>query len=148
MGATVVTNLRFADANDEEGVVAERAEFYGVDLEAINRINAAEDAPTDAPFETVFEKVRLLNVASEGLEDADDAELEVVIGGIEFDKLQIRQGGVESDNGAAEGAQFFNAVTIAGIYFKDIAIALLMKHRRRCAFPRRICVLSASAAAS
>ena len=121
LGATVVTNLRFADANDDEGVVAERAEFYGVDLEAIDRIKAAQDAPLDAPFETVFEKVRLLNVASEGLEDAD-AELAIVIGGIEFDKLQIRQGGFDGDHDAEEGAQFFNAVTMAGVYFKDISV--------------------------
>ncbi|MEO1137017.1 MAG: hypothetical protein AAFW68_10495, partial [Pseudomonadota bacterium] len=58
LGATVVENMRFADAQDGEAVTVRRAEFYGVDMEAIGRVRDAEGASADAPFETVFQKVR------------------------------------------------------------------------------------------
>lgn len=143
LGATVVNNLRFADANDGEGVRVERAEFYGVDMEAIERIKSAEDAEKDTeaegssnliqefamgdlsaangPFETVVQKVRLLNVATEGFDDGDSAA-EIKIGGIELDQLQIRQGGLRPYGIGNMPAGFINAVNIAGIYFKDISV--------------------------
>ena len=45
LGATVVENLRFADADDGEAVVVSRAEFYGVDMDAIERIRGADADP-------------------------------------------------------------------------------------------------------
>lgn len=122
LGATVVENLRFADAEDGEGVAVARAEFYGVDMDAIERIRSADEAGPDAPFETVFQKVRFLDVSSFGLEE-DEASIQMTIGGVEFDKLQIRQGGVEGDGEGDEGARFFNAVNLAGLYFKDMEFA-------------------------
>ncbi|PQA87943.1 hypothetical protein [Hyphococcus luteus] len=120
LGATVVENLRFADADDGEGVTVARAEFYGVDMDAIERVKTAEKTGPDAPFETVFQKVRFLDVASQGLEEGNEA-VRLTIGGVEFDKLQIRQGGVEGDGAGNEAARFFNAVNLAGVYFKDLS---------------------------
>ncbi len=121
LGATIVENLRFADANDGEAVVVARAEFYGVDMDAIERVRGADKAGPDAPFETVFQKVRFLDVASEGLaEEAESAKL--TIAGVEFDKLEIRQGGVAGDGVGEEGARFFNAVNLAGLYFKNLVL--------------------------
>ena len=119
LGATVVENLRFSDSDDGEGVLIERAEFYGLDLDAINLIQNADSAVLDAPFETVFQKVRFFNVQTEGFE-GDDANL--TIGAIEFDKLSIRQGGVGGKDAKNEGALFFNAVNLAGAYFKDVSL--------------------------
>jgi hypothetical protein len=119
LGAMVVENLRFSDNDDGEGVLVERAEFYGVDLDAIDSVASAENPSADAPFETVFEKVRFFNVQTEGFEDKD---VKVSIGGIELDNLAIRQGGVDGGGAGAEGARFFNAVNFAGLYFKDISV--------------------------
>ena len=91
LGATVLSDLRFADADDGEAVVVERAEFYGVDLDAIERIQNADSM--GGKLETVFEKVRFLNVSTEGFEDDEtDAEVDLTIAGVEFDKLQIKPG--------------------------------------------------------
>ncbi|WP_428407566.1 hypothetical protein [Hyphococcus sp.] len=121
LGATVVENLRFSDADDGEGVVVARAEFYGVDMDAIARVRSAADAPLDAPFETVFQKVRFLDVASEGhMAEGEAANLK--IGGVEFDQLQIRQGGFQEEGAGDEGARLFNAVNLAGLYFKDMTL--------------------------
>lgn len=142
LGATVVTNLRFADAGDGESVLVKRAEFYGVDLDALNRVRASEEAPAedaaeafsnlekrlslgdpatfDAPFEKAFEKVRLFNISAEGF---GEEEGELSIGGIEFDQLEIRQGGVGSYGVKNMAAGMFNAFRLAGLYFKDISIA-------------------------
>jgi hypothetical protein len=123
LGATVLSNLRFSDAGDGEGVVIERAEFFGVDEAAIDRINSAIDAGPDAPFETVFQKVRLLNISSEGFENADSGErADISIGGVEFDKLSIRQGGVDGNPEGEDGANFLNAMSLGGLYFKDIDV--------------------------
>lgn len=121
LGATVVTNLRFADADDGEAVVVERAEFFGVDMDAIERVREAGDVGADAPFETIFQKVRLHNIASEGLED-ENAELSLTIAGVEFDMLKVRQGGLEGNGEGSEGARAFNAIDLGGLYFKDIAV--------------------------
>lgn len=120
LGATVVENLRFADADDGEAVTVRRAEFFGVDMEAIGRVRDAADVNADAPFETVFQKVRFYDVASEGIEQGEDSA-SLTIGGVEFDQMQIRQGGVEGDGVGDDGARFFNAVNLAGLYFKDLA---------------------------
>ena len=142
LGATVVYNLWFADNQDEEGVRVERAEFYGVDLEAIERIqnyqsdSVADDSDSaaeeqrfmigdpeaaNAPFEKVFDKVRFLNVASEGFVE-DGEEMMFTIGGLEFDTLQIRQSGFESFGFSNMPAGVVNAVSFAGIYLKDFTL--------------------------
>ncbi|WP_411817048.1 hypothetical protein [Hyphococcus sp. DH-69] len=122
LGADVVTGLRFSDADDGEAITVARAEFFGLDMDAIERVKSAEDAGQDAPFETIFTKVRLYDLATEGFEgDVDNVNL--TIGGVEFDQLQIRQGGTEGNGEGDEGARALNAINIAGIYYKDIAMA-------------------------
>lgn len=121
LGAMVVSNLRFSDTSDGESVLVERAEFYGVDLEAIERVRNATDPTADSPFETVLQKVRLLNVQTEGF---DEEEGRINIGGVEIDQLAIRQGGVEGSGEGDEGARFFNAINLAGLYFKDLKIGV------------------------
>lgn len=125
IGATVVSNLRFADDDDGEAVIVERAEFFGIDLDAIERVRGAEEAGPEAPFEKIFEKVRFFNVKTEGFEDAEREAANLSVGGVEFDQLQIRQGGSESDGAGDEGARFFNAVNLAGLYFKDMQLETL-----------------------
>ncbi len=123
IGATVVTDLRFADEEDGEGVVFERAEFYGLDQAAIDRVQEAEDVGADAPFEQIFEKVRLLNMSVEGAGDPDDDdEVTASIAGIEFDGLSVRQGGPNGNEDGDDAANFFNAVSLGGLYFKDIDV--------------------------
>ncbi len=117
LGATVVSNLRFADRDDGEAIVVERAEFYGVDLAAIDRVKMAENAGPQSPFEVVAQKVRFLNISTDGF---DEAEGRLAIGGVELDGLSIRQGGVKGDGEGDEGARFFNAVSLSGLYFKNI----------------------------
>lgn len=124
IGATIVSNLRFADADDGEAFIIERAELYGVDLEAIERVRNAEDVSADAPFEKIFDKVRFFNLSAEGFEDQADAA-DFTIGGLELDQLKIRQGGAEGDGAGDEGARFFNAVSLAGLYFKNIELQTL-----------------------
>ncbi len=127
LGATVVSNLRFADEEDGEGIIVARAEFFGVDSEAIERIESATDAGADAPFETVFQKVRLLNVTSEGFDNAETGEAaDITIGGVEFDTLKVRQGGLEGNPDGEDGANFLNAVSLGGLYFKDIDVKAIV----------------------
>ena len=116
LGATVVTDLRFSDADDGEAVIVERAEFYGVDLDAIERIKLAE-ADADG-FEQVFDKVRFLNVRSEGFED-DDAEMTLSIDGVEFDSLEIKKSGIKDGDNPAH---FFDAFNLAGFYAKNFSM--------------------------
>jgi len=125
LGAMIVTKLFFSSAGDDEGLMIGRAEFYGVDLEAIERIqktsdNDAQDATSDndAPFETVFQKVRLFEVASQG---GGEDESVMTVGGVEIDALAVRQSGLADD---ANAAHLFNALNLAGLYFKDINLTV------------------------
>ena len=86
-GATIVKNLKFGA---EHALLAERAEFYGVDLDAIDRIKSDEDEGLDAPMETALLKLRLFDVKSVRTEDDEDA---LTIAAIEIDTLRIRRGG-------------------------------------------------------
>ena len=129
LGATVVTNLRLADANDGESVLIERAEFFGLDMGAIERIDAATTADNNAPYEVVFQKVRLLNISAEGF-DTESGSL--TIAGAEFDKLGIRPGiDIGEDN---EAARFFNGVSLAGLYYKDIVFSMAEEDKMAVAF--------------
>lgn len=117
LGATIVTGLKFADRSSEDeeddGFTIERAELYGVDAAAIERVKAAAPAP-DAPFEKLFEKVRLF-----GVKPVSENGAGTSIGAIEIDQFRLRRGGfVENDD--ENLAAFFNAFEYAGVYFKDI----------------------------
>lgn len=124
IGATVVSNLRFADAADGEALVVKRAEFFGVNQKAIERIQNAEDAGADAPMEKIFEKVRFLNISTEGFETDDGEMARINIGGVEFDGLSVRQGGVIGNPDGSGPANFANAFSLGGLYFKDIDVAV------------------------
>ncbi len=117
LGATVVTGLRFGDAAASNGFTAARAEFYGVDLEKIERIQAATDAPPDAPLDLVLGKLRLFDVASA---DKSETATKTTIGAIEIDSLRVREGGIPKETPAGGLAAFFNAFDVAGIYFRDV----------------------------
>ena len=118
LGATVVTGLTFADRDGEDdgedGFTVARAELYGVDMAAIDRVKAAPAPAVDAPFEKLFEKVRLFGVKPAA------ADAGASIGAVEIDQFRLRRGGFvknEDENIAA----VFNAFDYAGLYFKDIA---------------------------
>jgi hypothetical protein len=118
LGATVIKGLRFKDLDPDgkgsDSLLIERAELYGVDADAIARVKAAEAAEPDAPFEKMFEKVRLFGVKPQQAADAG-----TTIAAIEVDQYRVRRGAfkaADEDNPAA----FFNSFEAAGIYFKDI----------------------------
>lgn len=121
LGATVLTNVRIEDrafdrAIKAQGVSIDRAELYGVDMDAINKVKTGTSAP-DAPFEKVFDQVRLFGIKP----DAEDDGGKVTIGALEVDTLQIRDGGVPDKEGEAGNvARAFNAFSLGGLYFKDI----------------------------
>lgn len=94
-----------------------RAEFFGVDLELLEGINETE-ATVDAPFKTAFEKVRFFDLKFAG---SDEDEAKFSMGAIEFDKLDIREGGMPAEKSDGAIAFFFNSFSMAGIYAKDIA---------------------------
>ncbi len=117
LGATVVTNLKFGDVAASKGFTARRAEFYGVDLEKIESLQAAKDAPLDAPLELVLQKLRLFDVASA---EPDDTAAKTTIGGVEIDTLRIRRGGIPKSSPSSGLAAFFNSFDVAGVYFREV----------------------------
>ncbi len=121
-GATIVTDLKFrapGDYDGDNGFVAERAELYGVDLDAVERVKAATDAGADAPMEPIFEKIRLFNLRAMD----EDALSAIKIGAVELDHLRVRHGGIpENDSDASGIAGLFNAFDLAGLYFQDIDV--------------------------
>lgn len=119
-GATVVANLKFGDVAAAKGFTAKRAEFYGVDLEKIERLEAAKDAPLDAPLSPVLSKLRLFDVENVKV---DETATRVSIGAIEIDSLRIRDGGIPKRSPASGLASFVNAFDIAGIYFKEVRLS-------------------------
>lgn len=127
LGATVVKDLHFVERNrfgadgeavvvESKGVTVERAELYGVDMDAINRVKAGA-AAIDAPFEKIFEKVRFFGVRP----DAGEEGGETLIGAIEFDQLRLRHGGFPDDEND-NASRFFNSFDLGGLYFKDLAV--------------------------
>ncbi len=145
LGATVLNNVRFQTAAvdieidgegerpnriggefDVDGFVIERAELYGVDEDAIDRLLTAETRAFDAPMESVFKKVRLFGLA--GLGEDNQPREDFTIGAIEIDQLDLRQGiGKGADDAENEDsvepnglAVLANAVSFGGLYFKDI----------------------------
>jgi hypothetical protein len=117
LGATVVANLKFGAA-DEEGFTAKRAEFYGVDVDRLERIEAAESASPDAPMGLVLAKLRLF-----GIESVGGGRAKTTIGAVEIDSLRMREGGIPKDPPGSGLAAFFNAFDVAGVYLKDVKAA-------------------------
>lgn len=115
-GATIVAGLRFADrGGDANGLTIDRAEFYGVDMQAIERVKAGTPK-VDATFEKIFEKVRLFGLKPGKTGDGST----MTIGAVELDRLDLRQGGLPKDE---NGARFFNAFSLGGLYFQDLLVA-------------------------
>lgn len=119
-GATVVTGLRFGDVLAGEGFTAKRAEFYGVDLEKIEKLSVDADAPLDAPMELVLAKLRMFDISNAASKNARGV---VSIGAVEIDNLRLRQGGIPKTPSASGLAAFFNAFDVAGVYFKNVRTA-------------------------
>ncbi|MFZ5616047.1 MAG: hypothetical protein ACOZAA_01815, partial [Pseudomonadota bacterium] len=92
LGATIVTNLKFGAIAASKRFTATRAEFYGVELERIEKLHSGGDAAPNAPQEMIVRKLRLFDV-----ESADGASIRVTIGGVEIDSLHARQGGIPKD---------------------------------------------------
>ena len=121
IGAVVFENLRFADANDGDGLIVTRAEFFGVDADNIEKIKDTSLAAIDADFVTAFQRVRLFDISTFA---SGEDEGQLSIGALEFDSLALREGGVNDALEIDAGAQFFNAVSLAGLYMKDFAVTL------------------------
>lgn len=119
-GATVVTDLKFGDVAAAKGFTAKRAEFYGVDLQKIEKLQAAKDAPLDAPLSPVVAKLRLFDVENSR---ADETAAKTSIGAIEIDSLRVRDGGIPKNSPASGLAVFVNSFDIAGVYFKDVRVS-------------------------
>ena len=124
-GATILNDLRFDDGDGAVLTIA-KAELYGVDQDVIDRVINGTGAH-DAPFETMFQKVRLfgLNVdidegAFTGSTQSQINEFDMSLGGVEIDRLNVRQGGMPDDlSDGAELASIFNLFDLGGLYFKD-----------------------------
>ena len=119
LGAVVFDNLRFSDFDDGEGVLIAKAEFYGIDSGKIDKIKDQSLAALDAPFATAFQRVRLYDISAVGLED----EATFTIGAVDFDTLAIREGGIGHVRDVDAGLQFLNAVSLGGLYVKDLAFS-------------------------
>ncbi len=128
LGATIVSNIKF-DSGDGGIITIAKAELFGVDEKAIDLVKNGT-AAFDASFETIFQKVRLydINVAqSEASVEGDEYE-NFTIGGVEFDKLKLRQGGIDNTKGDATlPAQFFNMFDLGGVFFKDMNLDIKNK---------------------
>lgn len=125
LGATVVTDLRFEQRHtltedgeevviEGDAVTVERAELYGVDMEAIDRVKAGA-AAIDAPFERIFDKVRLF-----GVQPGSENDGGATIGAVEFDEFRLRHGGFPEGEDD-DAAHFFNSFELGGLYFQDFA---------------------------
>ncbi|MEM6415690.1 MAG: hypothetical protein AAF720_13660 [Pseudomonadota bacterium] len=140
-GAMVVTDLKFAPRVDVTlesgdasfqgaGLTAARAEIYGLDPDALKRIDEAViegQARYRADFEDVLVKMRLFDIeqATDTEQSATDEASQTAVGALEFDGLAIRLGafgGVE-EGVDANAAHFFNSFKLKGLYLKDISVA-------------------------
>ena len=120
LGAQIVTGVAFPDP-DGDGprlpMTVKRLELYGVDREAMRRVNA-EKRDNAAPMETVFVKIRAFDVAPERqLGEADS------VGAIEWSNLRIRRGAFAPlDSARPTAAHFLNNFALDGLYLKDWAV--------------------------
>ena len=120
-GATTINNISIT--GDEGSVVTiAKAELYGVSTQAIESVKS-NTGSFDAPFLSVFEKIRLHDISITPPSDAGGEfdKLAITFSGIEADKLQIREGGLnlEADEDTYP-AQAMNMLDLGGLYFKDI----------------------------
>lgn len=113
-GATIVANLTFGVAG-EEATTIKRAEFFGVDLDRIEKLRSVADKDPNAPLGVVVAKLRLY-----GVERLGDDGATMTIGALEFDSLRIREGGLAQTSPSSGIAAFFNAFDVAGVYVKDL----------------------------
>ncbi len=117
IGATIVVNLKFGDVAAARGFTARRAEFYGVELATIEKLESAQNAALDAPMELVLGKLRLFDVENVA---SPDNPSKLTIKAVEIDSMRIRQGGIPKESPASGLAAFFNAFDVAGVYFRDV----------------------------
>ena len=122
IGATVITDLAYEDEADGSIITIDRAELYGVDMGAIEKISQKieSDAPADAnaAFEKLLEKVRLFGVQVQAKEGGDTADFSIA--GIELDGLRFRASSLGKDEKAP--LYFLNALNLKGVYVKDLLI--------------------------
>ena len=128
IGATVLKGIVYKDENDASLLTIDRAELYGVDLEAIARvwdkIDSKASADIDAPYEQLSQKIRLFGVKApqeETGETADGAPQEFSIEGVELSGLRFRASSL-GDNEKAP-LYFLNALDLKGAYLKNLQIA-------------------------
>jgi hypothetical protein len=116
-GATVVGNLRFVLAKSDGApsavMTAKRAEFYGVNADAVQAVKKAS-ALNDAPFLRLFEHARLFDVRFTG-EDGGPMS----IAAVELDGLSLREGALTAGARQKGPAPFFNAFQLGGLYLKE-----------------------------
>ena len=122
IGATVATGLKVSkipagDTEDFSGLTVERAEFFGLNLEALESAANIDGAKTSAEGEHVrfFDKVRLYGVKADNL--GDNSKLS--IGGLELDQVHAQAGFLDADDEDRD----FSQLSLGGIYFKDLAVA-------------------------
>ena len=127
IGATVVSDLLMtSDFESDPGadvridvemdrVRIDRAEFYGVDLDALDRALEADVDPSADMLE-VARKVRLFGVKSARADASGDSG----IGAVELDRLRIRAGAAGED--ADGGAAFLNRFAFDGLYARDVTL--------------------------
>lgn len=132
LGATVINDLRFADSDDGEALIIERTEVYGFDEAAVSKVQTPHEDGAAAPFERVVEKIRFLNISTEGFSD-DEASAGLTIAGLEVDALSVRAGGGQNPAGE-DGALALNAFSLGGLYFKDIDLKADVEDTQNLAF--------------
>lgn len=120
LGATIMIGVGFPDP-DGDGprlpMTIKRLELYGVDREAMRRINDAK-RDNSAPFETVFVKVRAFDVVPE--RNVDDA---AAIGAVEWSGMRVRRGAFAPLEGLRPtAAHFLNNFELGGLYFKGWSV--------------------------
>lgn len=113
LGATIVEGIEIPGEHKGGAIRIERAEFFGLDLAAVSRLR--DGAAVDG-YETVFAKIRLLNVRSDGYAD-DDATAKLSIAAVEIDRLDM-----QALDDRANAAEIASAIKLAGLYFKDFRL--------------------------
>jgi len=116
IGATIINDIKLDDGSGNI-VTIKKAELFGVDEEAINKVVSGAKA-IDAPFASVLQKVRFYDI---NVQTADAGEnFKMSLGGLEIDQLNIREGGINTEaDEATIPAQIFNVFDLGGLYFKD-----------------------------
>ena len=107
-----------------------RAELYGVDEELRSSVfeNARKTPAPDAPYEKIFEKVRLLEYFSRWHTvdpESDRRDGYFTIAGVEFDKsLAMRQGGEKGNPDGDDVANFFQRGPVSAVSILKISTSI------------------------